>query len=139
MQRHGDESDVEQREIPEEAKGIVHAGGEQLGSEETAEDAENGDDLRLQPHRENKRRRRDQRHQQERRHRPEELEVVDRPAGECDRVERHDARADERLRRRGEAFAREEHSAHDQAGAENETDGDAQLRRNPAVVERVFD
>ena len=87
VQGDRDEPEVEQGEITEQPAGIVHAGREQDGREKAAEDAEDGHDLRLQPHGEDERRRGDQRHQEERRHRAEELEMIDRAAGKRDRVE----------------------------------------------------
>ena len=77
VQRDRDEAHVEHREVAEEARGVVASRREQDRCEEAAEDAEHRDHLRLEPHREQKRRRGHERHQQERRDRPEEREVVD--------------------------------------------------------------
>ncbi len=63
MQRHGDEPDIEQGDVAEQAAGIVDAGGEQFWRKKTTENSEDGDHLRLQPYGEDERGRRDQRHE----------------------------------------------------------------------------
>src|ERR1039458_10140928 len=65
--------------------------------------------------------------------------MVERAAREGDGVENHHAGRAQSLSERGEIFARHHHTADQQTEAGEKTNGDAQLRRNEIVVERVFD
>ena len=65
--------------------------------------------------------------------------MINRAARERDGVKDDDAGGAQRLRERGEIFARHHHAADEQAKAGKKADGHAQFGRDEVVVERVFD
>lgn len=135
VERDGDEADVEQRDVGKKSERVVVAGGEQAGCEEAAEHAENGDDFCLHAHGEQEGCGGDEHHQTERGDRAKELEVVDRATGEGDGVKRDDAAGAQRLGGDGVTFAREHDAADDEADAEEKTESDADLGRDPVVLD----
>ena len=106
-----DQPGVENGDVAEEAERVVLAGGNQDGGEEAAEHPENGNDHRVETDRQHESRDRNERHQEKGWDWSEELEFVNRVAGECDRVKDNDSGRAEGLGKRRWNFARHHHAA----------------------------
>ncbi len=92
MNGHQDQARIQQGDVAEQAEGIVLAGGQEDGREETAQHAEDGNHHGVKANGQEEGRGGDQHHQQEGWNRSEELEVVNRPARKGHRIENDHAR-----------------------------------------------